>query len=425
MKHFTKVTAIYSKVAFKSESLSSLTLTWGIAKMQELFTGEISAELQERGNRCSPSQELLLGSDAMEKEKQEWLMSQPTANYEGEVTFDHQTNPEKQESSHSEDGVEKWLELDSFGKQITPFSIQNLGNEELALLSNPRRCIISHLLFTFPAKKQFCHNPSTYHVPLPISGFMMQELFTGEISAELQEKEIDAVLLKNCFLGGPNLSHFSRSCSQERSQQSYRKEEIDAVLLKSDAMEKEKQEWLMSQPTANYEGEVTFDHQTNPEKQESSHSEDGVEKWLELDSFGKQITPFSIQNLGNEELALLSNPRRYIISHLLFTFPAKKQFCHNPSTYHVPLPISGFMMQELFTGEISAELQERGNRCSPSQELLSGRSQLEPFQQMQELFTGEISAELQERGNRCSPSQELLSGRSQLEPFQQVMEWRM
>ncbi|KAM3844431.1 zinc finger protein 813-like isoform 2-T2 [Vipera latastei] len=38
-------------------------------------------------------------------------------------------------------------------------------------------------------------------------------------------------------------------------------------------------------------------------------------------------------------------------------------------------------MQEPFTGEISAELQERGNQCSPSQGLLFRRIQLGPLQQ--------------------------------------------
>ncbi|KAK9405425.1 zinc finger protein 91-like [Crotalus adamanteus] len=122
-------------------------------QMQEPFTGENSAELQERENQCSPSQELLfkrfqLGlfqqdSDPFEEvtvdfteeewalldsgqralyievtleafkniatlgeameEKQEGLMLLQTTNYEGEVIFDHQTNPKRQERSHSEE----------------------------------------------------------------------------------------------------------------------------------------------------------------------------------------------------------------------------------------------------------------------------------------------------------------------------------
>ncbi|XP_034280791.2 zinc finger protein 2-like [Pantherophis guttatus] len=133
--------------------------------MQELFTGEISAELQERGNQCNPSQELLfrriqLGAlqqgsdpfeeitvdfteeewelldsgqrtlcrevtldafrnmsalgDLMEKEKQGRSMLLHTLNYEVEVMFDHQGNPETQERSHSEGGEEKISTSHSF-----------------------------------------------------------------------------------------------------------------------------------------------------------------------------------------------------------------------------------------------------------------------------------------------------------------------
>ncbi|KAK9405422.1 zinc finger protein [Crotalus adamanteus] len=56
--------------------------------------------------------------------------------------------------------------------------------------------------------------------------------------------------------------------------------------------------------------------------------------------------------------------------------------------------------------------------------LLGPAASLEPGKgrQMQELFTGEISAELQERGNQCSPSQGLLFRRIQFGPLQQVTE---
>ncbi|KAK9405423.1 zinc finger protein 91-like [Crotalus adamanteus] len=49
-------------------------------------------------------------------------------------------------------------------------------------------------------------------------------------------------------------------------------------------------------------------------------------------------------------------------------------------------PGKGRQMQEPFTGEISAEFQERGNQCSPSQELLFRRIQLGPLQQGLDLF---------------------------------------
>ncbi|KAM3845112.1 zinc finger protein 213-like [Vipera latastei] len=128
-------------------------------QMQEPFTGENSAELQERGNQHSPSQDLLFRrfqpglfqqltgcnpfeevtvdfteeewalldfgqralyievtleafkniitlGDAMEEEQKRLMLLQ-TANYEGEVIFDYKTDPRRQERSHAEGGGEK------------------------------------------------------------------------------------------------------------------------------------------------------------------------------------------------------------------------------------------------------------------------------------------------------------------------------
>ncbi|XP_032067022.1 zinc finger MYM-type protein 1-like isoform X3 [Thamnophis elegans] len=70
--------------------------------------------------------------------------------------------------------------------------------------------------------------------------------------------------------------------------------------------------------------------------------------------------------------------------------------------------------QEPFMGEISTELQERGDPSSPSQELLFRKIQFGPPRQ--EPFMGGISTELQEKGDPFSPPQELLFRRIQFGP---------
>ncbi|KAK9405424.1 zinc finger protein 91-like [Crotalus adamanteus] len=57
-----------------------------------------------------------------------------------------------------------------------------------------------------------------------------------------------------------------------------------------------------------------------------------------------------------------------------------------PSSAPREPPGEGRQKQELFTGDISAELQERGNRCSHSQELIFRRIQFGPLQQGSDPF---------------------------------------